>query len=165
MESEVFRSDTTVLRRWNSAIGWGLMAALLVMLGAFFWWDAADWVKTFTVALAAGILVVRVKTAEMAKAKEAPVQLDNQGLSVRAWGVGPVAWADIAGVRTSHGSWVVVDLTDPATCLARAKWLQRFFMRAFGAIGRGPFAIDAGFLEGTPQQVAASIRRWSEDSQ
>jgi hypothetical protein len=164
MSVEAYRWDRARLRRAVQIVSWATAALLLLLLAAFIWLEGWLSLKMLLVALAAGLTTIRVKLMENEKDRKAPLRMSNDGLWVKAWGVGVLPWNEIISVQEGPGSWVRLQLRDPKTVLARAGGMQGLLLRALALIGRGPFAIDCSLLAGSPRQVAASIRRWQAEA-
>ncbi len=163
-----FRVDRAKVRAWIKRTD--LLSALLVLallsLGLGWPYQAPAGAIFFTAALLVGTLTVRRRLEHPLKdsRKGIAVTLSHGGIDVASWGIGEVAWSEIDSISPGPGAWVLFHLHEPERGLKRASPLQAFFMRSFGWFTRGPFAVDCGLLESSPQGLITAGRDRLEKS-
>ena len=163
-----FRVDRAKVRAWIKRTD--LLSTLLVLallsLGLGWPYQAPASAIFFTAALLAGTLTVRRRLEYPLKdsRKGIAITLSENAIEVASWGIGEVTWREIDSVSRGPGNWVLFHLHEPERALKRALLLQAFFMRGFGWFGRGPFAVDCGLLESSPQGLISAVGERLEKS-
>jgi hypothetical protein len=87
------------------------------------------------------------------------VRVSPEGLQVAAWGISTVPWSEIAAVRITGRTTVVIAPQNADLWFSRLKPLDRILGRLKAAIGSDPFTIDAGLLKGQPVELEVAIQR------
>lgn len=115
----------------------------------------------FQLLLSLGIVLVLLHAARFYRLRNGDgvaVRVSPEGLQVAEWDGASVPWGEIAAVRLSGRTTVVVIPKDAGSWFARLKPPDRVLRRLAAAMGSEPFTIDAGLILGQPMALETAIR-------
>ncbi len=147
------------IRHVNHRIFTGGLVAFIGIAVLFVFGDAPPF---FRALLAVGVVVVLFYILRYNRLRAegvTAIRIDDRGLDVAAWGVGPIPWSEIAEARIAARSTIQVRLRDPRAWLDRMSMQDRLLRQAESIFGAGPFAIDCGVLDAQPVVILEAIRR------